>query len=237
MNALYPYLIALAGGFIPALLWLWFWLQEDRKNPEPKIMIFSTFVVGMLCVLIALFFQIKIQYLLGNPPLIILGVIVAPITEELLKFGGAYLVALRSKAMDQPIDALIYMITVALGFAALENVLFLTDTLTTNGLISSLATGNFRFMGATLLHILSSASIGGGIALSFYKSIKKKVLYITIGVLLSILIHAAFNYFLAQNSQIGTLPIFSFVWAGIIILILFFEKVRRIKRKKKLSTN
>ena len=26
---------AIAGGFIPSLLWLWFWLKED-SNPEPR---------------------------------------------------------------------------------------------------------------------------------------------------------------------------------------------------------
>ena len=29
-------LFALIGGFVPALVWLWFWLKEDKQKPEPK---------------------------------------------------------------------------------------------------------------------------------------------------------------------------------------------------------
>jgi RsiW-degrading membrane proteinase PrsW (M82 family) len=36
------------GGIIPALLWLRFWLKEDKKRPEPKKRILLTFIFGMI---------------------------------------------------------------------------------------------------------------------------------------------------------------------------------------------
>lgn len=227
MSSISTTLTALAGGLIPALVWLWFWLQEDR-HPEPKWLIFFTFIAGMVVVLAVLPIEKwVITYFSG-----FLVILLWAAAEEILKLVGAYLVALRRKAMNEPIDALIYMITIALGFAALENTLFLFNILQKGDIITYITTGNFRFIGATLLHILSSSAIGGAIALSFYKSKIRKFIYISIGVVLSIAIHTIFNFFITLNQE-NILLVFTFVWAGIIILIIFFEKVRRIRRKKK----
>ena len=43
-------LIAIVGGILPALIWLFFWLMEDRCEPEPKRYIFLCFLGGMLAV-------------------------------------------------------------------------------------------------------------------------------------------------------------------------------------------
>jgi RsiW-degrading membrane proteinase PrsW (M82 family) len=44
----------LLGGLLPALLWLWFFLKEDSKRPEPKWLILAAFLAGMLAVILAL---------------------------------------------------------------------------------------------------------------------------------------------------------------------------------------
>jgi len=46
------FLYALLGGILPAILWLWFWLKEDAKKPEPRGLITLSFVAGMLGVFI-----------------------------------------------------------------------------------------------------------------------------------------------------------------------------------------
>ena len=43
--------IAFLGGVLPILLWLFFWLMEDSKAPEPKGYIFFCFLAGMVVVL------------------------------------------------------------------------------------------------------------------------------------------------------------------------------------------
>ena len=51
------------------------------------------------------------------------------IIEEVLKYSAALMVVLWHKAVDEPIDVIIYMITIALGFSALENALFIFNPL------------------------------------------------------------------------------------------------------------
>ena len=47
-------LFALLGGVIPTLLWLWFWLREDRAHPEPLGLLFLTFLAGAFTVPVVL---------------------------------------------------------------------------------------------------------------------------------------------------------------------------------------
>ena len=42
--------IAFLAGLIPALFWLWFWLREDKARPEPRILIATAFIAGILIV-------------------------------------------------------------------------------------------------------------------------------------------------------------------------------------------
>lgn len=228
----YTLLYALLGGILPALLWLWFWLREDKARPEPRGLLLLSFAVGMVAVPLVLPFQKFAAVSFSATTAIVLWAA----TEELFKFGGAYIAVLRRKTTDEPVDAVIYMITVALGFAALENTFFLLNPLTDGNIMESILTGNLRFLGATLLHTLSSATIGVAIALSFYKSKAIKSLYIVIGVILSIVLHTLFNLFIMKSNGEKTLIVFLFVWIGIILLILFFEKIKRIRNPIKNRT-
>lgn len=223
-------LYALLGGILPALLWLWFWLKEDKKSPEPRGLILLSFVAGMFVVPLVLPLQkIAATYFMGTTVLILWAS-----AEEILKFLAAWLLVLRRKEMNEPIDAVIYMITVALGFAAFENMLFLLNPLGDGNILEYILTGNLRFMGAMLLHTLTSATIGIAIALSFYKTKMLKRTYLGIGIILSIILHTLFNFFIILTNGEKLLTIFLFVWAGIIILILFFEKIKKIRNPENL---
>jgi RsiW-degrading membrane proteinase PrsW (M82 family) len=212
------------GGIIPALIWLWFWLREDKKRPEPRGLIMLTFVAGMLVVPIAIILQ-KATF---NRDSLFFTFIIWAIFEELLKFGAAYFTVLRRKEMDEPIDALIYMMTAALGFVAIENTLFILDPIINGDIIGTVITGDLRFIGASLLHTISSATIGISIALSFYKDKLTKKKYLITGIILAIALHAAFNLSIINETTSNTLATFGFVWIAIVVLMLFFEKVKKI---------
>ncbi len=220
-------LYALLGGILPALLWLWFWRREDKLHPEPRRLILLAFIMGM----IAIPFVIPIERFTATIFSGGLLILVWASIEELLKYAFAYFSVLRNKEMNEPIDEVIYMITVALGFAALENTLFLIEPLSDGRFVESVVTGNFRFFGATLLHTLSSATIGVFMAFAFYKSKSKKMLYTGIGIILAVLLHTLFNFSIINNNETSTLLVFAFVWAGIIILLLILEKIKSITNR------
>lgn len=224
--------IAFLGGLIPALFWLWFWLREDRNRPEPFILIAITFIAGMAVVPIALplqkfacdAMQSGACYPAGDN-LMALWVII----EEVLKYAVALIVILWHREVDEPIDMVIYMVVIALGFAALENALFIFKPLGEGAYLDSALAGTFRFIGATLLHVLASGTVGIALALAFYKSTFTRLLYATVGLFIAIVLHALFNFFIMDASGETILGVFLFVWMGIIMLFLLFEKVKLLE--------
>ncbi len=218
-------LIAILSGAIPAIFWLWFWLkQEDDENPEPAGLIILSFLVGSILVFIAIWLErYSLNFISGDKSKIIIWASV----EELVKLLGVSIIIIGNKNVDEPIDYPMYFIAVALGFAAMENVLYLINPIQVDGAIVGMITGNLRFLGSTLLHAISSAIIGSALGLSFYlKSFRG--LYLIIGISISILLHSVFNFFIMKGSGENFISVFGFLWVVTIINILIFEKLKRI---------
>lgn len=227
---------AILGGLLPTMVWLWFWLREDKLHPEPRKYILLAFIFGMISALLVLpveEFLSKILPVAGLIPIIVFS-----FAEEIFKYFAAYFSSLRKKYMDEPIDAIIYMIVIALGFAALENTLFLLHSIKSTGgdITQAVLVGNMRFIGATLLHTISSGVIGLFIALSFYKRKALKKRYLLTGITLSVMLHTCFNFFIIKTKGGDMFIMFIVIWVTIILLIFSFEIVKRIKRKK-ITTN
>jgi RsiW-degrading membrane proteinase PrsW (M82 family) len=224
MNVVY----ALLAGILPALLWLLFWLREDNLHPEPRSLITGTFLSGMVVVVMAIFLEKYVADIITDEKY---RYIAWAAIEEITKFLAVAIIALRSRHIDEPVDAMIYCITVALGFAALENALFILSPLETGDITRSIVTGNMRFIGATLVHVVCSAVIGFMIGLSFYKNAFIKALSLIFGVILAVTLHAGFNLSIINETVTNTLKVFGWVWLGVVILIILFEEVKAVRPK------
>jgi len=224
--------VAFVAGLIPAIFWVWFWLREDSYKPEPYFLIAITFIAGMAVVPLALPLQRLAVELYPDVHVMYLWVII----EEVLKYAVALIVVFWNREVDEPIDMVIYLIVIALGFAALENALFVFNPLMMGDYLNSALTGGFRFLGATLLHVLASGTIGMLLAFTYYKSRTVQLLAGMVGLCLAIVLHALFNFFIMDASGTTILGVFLFVWIGIIILFLLFERVKMIERAHHLHT-
>lgn len=191
---------------LPSIVWLFFYLHKDA-HPEPKDMLFLVFLlggtIGPIAVLIQ-FLAVKIfepffyiigfnDYVSQTASVLLLNIIIlAPLSEELLKYLVVKWQVLKNPAFDEPIDAMIYLIVSALGFAAVENLLniFLIPDVTTQLAFSqSIA----RFLSATLLHALASGMFGYFLALSLLNFKKRRMLFWS-GFALATLFHSFYNY-------------------------------------------
>jgi len=223
--------LSILFGFGPPLVWLTLWLQEDASHPEPRSAVIRTFIIGALMVLPAILLEAILQPYFASNPLLIFSA--WAIIEEGLKLCAVLLVYKYFMApIDEPIDWLIYMITAALGFAALENTLFLIQPFSGDILMEGLVVSNLRFMGATVLHLVASATHGAALGLCFYLSEKFKHRYYILGFTAAVLVHIAFNYFLVIGSQsvISVVSVFAGVWLLLLPLILIFEKIKTLRR-------
>ncbi len=217
--------LAFLGGIIPSLLWLWFWLKEDKKNPEPKGLLSIVFLMGMIAVIFVIPVQKYIQTYVGSHEW---QLILWATAEEIIKYLAVLLILFKTNFAEEPIDWPIYMITAALGFAALENALFLIKPLSIGATAVGLLTGQLRFLGSTLLHTVASAMVGISIGISIHMGGFKRNWHLIVGLILAVTLHSVFNFFIMRNNGDDFLKVFSFLWVVTIIVMLLFEKIRRM---------
>jgi RsiW-degrading membrane proteinase PrsW (M82 family) len=224
---------AIVGGLLPSFIWLYFLLKEDARHPEPRTLIALTFIAGMLAVPLALpLEQYAKIHLPGNFSVFIAWALI----EEVLKYAMAALFILWRPAIDEAPDYVIYMITVALGFAAAENMLFLITPLMGGNIANSIFAGDVRFLGSSLLHVIASAAIGFSLAFS----VKSKPFIRTIagglGLILAIALHTAFNTLIINQGTSTTLDAFFLVWVVAVILFATFEILKYSQYRNPLNT-
>lgn len=214
---------AFLGGLLPSLIWLYFLLKEDARHPEPKNLIALAFVAGMIAVPLALPFE---QYAKIRFPDNASVLTAWALIEEVLKYAMAAIFILWRNAVDEAPDYVIYMITVALGFAASENMLFLLAPLSDGNIAHSFLTGDLRFVGSTLLHVVASATIGFSLAFSTGYHPVGRAAAAALGLILAIALHTAFNALIITEGTSTTLAAFFLIWMIAVILFAAFEVLK-----------
>jgi RsiW-degrading membrane proteinase PrsW (M82 family) len=216
---------AFLAGILPSLLWLFFWLREDNLHPEPRLVIALTFLLGMLSVALAIYGESVVTIFVKSQTE---QYIVWAIIEEVVKGLAVLIIFLFTDQIDEPIDFMIYFLTAALGFAAIENSFFLLNPLSNGNISASIAVGDFRFIGATLVHTVSSTFIGFCLALAFYQRFWTKIFMGIIGLIGASAIHSAFNLSVLSSAPQNTISIFAWIWCAVIVLIILFEEVKAV---------
>jgi RsiW-degrading membrane proteinase PrsW (M82 family) len=210
------------GGFLPSFLWLWFWLYQDRKHPEPKGLLAITFILGMITVFIAMVAERAIiNSGLGDT----LTIIINSVIEEVLKLGIPAIFIFNAKSIDEPIDYAVYLITAALGFAALENFAFVLSVSSTGMIGTIVSTSNLRFVGATVLHAVTATSMGLAIGWNFYKSRLKKWEAALLGLFTASALHMGFNLIIMKGSIAHIAIIHAVLWSLVVIAVILIHRM------------
>jgi protease PrsW len=124
----------LAPGFVtacaiaPALLLLWLVIAGDSR-PEPPRVVWTCVALGAVSVVPVAAVELWLLHHLtfSINPLISAGenaLWIAAVPEETIKVAIIAAVALRSREFDEPMDGVVYGTAVGLGFAAVENFLY-----------------------------------------------------------------------------------------------------------------
>lgn len=219
------YILLICLGLLPSFAWLFFFLREDL-HPEPKKMLALVFFYGACATIFAVFIQLGLKNALtyfGASQYSLLGFFLFAAAEESLKFIVTYKTIRRSKFFDEPVDAMIYMITASLGFALVENV---AVAINTGNLSEALTSITLRFVGATLLHALGSAIVGYYWALSITKKeVRHPDMLLIEGLFIASALHAIFNYLIINLRDVLIYPT---IFLVVIALFVFwdFEKLK-----------
>ncbi len=209
---------------LPIVLLLRYFYTRD-VNREPRDVLVRTFIRGVLIVV-----PVFICSWIANSfwwtswgswnDALFVSFILAAIPEELCKLWVIAGYSSRQRCFDEPMDGLVYGATAALGFAALENILYVSS----GGWGVALA----RAFTAVPMHAMTGAMLGYGIArVRFSRRGRGSIL---VGISAAILVHGGYNFFLLaanfglENGVIslsaacgligctGTLLLISVVW-------------------------
>jgi len=226
MLHLYTFLYAFIAGVLPSLLWLFFFTHEDSAHRKPRAIIFGCFIGGAIAVVVSIFAEKIIADSISdstNRYICWAGF------EEAIKFIVAGTIIFRTRMTEDPVDAMIYCASVALGFAAIENTLFILGPLTDGSMAQALVTTNMRFIGATLVHVVSSSLVGFMIGYVFYRGRLMKILAALVGLVGAIALHATFNLSIINANGTDTLKAFGWIWGAVVVLIILFEEVKAVR--------
>ena len=125
------YLILLTA-LLPIALLVYYIYHKDKKSPEPTGQLVKAFLFGILsvpvsfCISIPLgiigLYPVEATSILGSISTAFFG---AAIPEEIAKFFMLWLLLRKNRYFDEKMDGIIYAVCVSLGFAALENIMYL----------------------------------------------------------------------------------------------------------------
>jgi RsiW-degrading membrane proteinase PrsW (M82 family) len=153
--------------------------------------------------------------------------------EETLKYAAVRFTVLKRSELDEPVDAMIYMVTAALGFAAIENVLFLIPAFE-GGFGHGIGLTASRFIGANLLHALSSGIVGYALARHLFSPWRRHAVFAAL--IAASILHALFNYFIIIKDTIPGALIFVVLLLILMAITVFVDFERLKQREARAST-
>jgi len=211
-------LVSVAPVFI-IILYIYF---KDKYEKEPKRLLFYNFLLGAIVSIIItsiLYYAFDIVLPLPNKTSIfqqfIKAFFVVGLVEEFSKYLIVRYFAQPNKEFNEPFDGIVYAVMVSMGFAATENIFYVIQ----GGYTTALA----RAFTAVPAHATFGVLMGYFMGKAKFSN--NKIVLNLAGLLLAIIFHGAYDFFLFINFVPG-------IWVGA-ILSLFIGIVLSRKAIKK----
>ena len=227
-------------ALFPVVALLFFIYFVDKYQKEPWSELLKAVAAGVLSALIALvavmgvghFFPPTVGGSIGD------AFLNAAIPEELAKFFMLWLVLKSNRYFDEYFDGVVYAVCVGLGFAGLENILYLM------GEEDFLAVGVARGVLSVPAHFLFAVAMGYYYALVHFNqelTSKQKTFYTICVIAVPVLLHGLFDTFLMVmnvsiqqwNFALAGACVLAFVALCIYMVIFAFRKCKKLLQTDK----
>ena len=215
-------------SFLPPILWLGVCFFLNRKHPHRTGFLMGAFFFGAVAVIISLPVETFAGTLSRDATI---RIILWAVSEEGLKLLAVLLViAAYRKRLNGPRDLPIIAVTVGLGFAALENGLYVLRPVLTNDLAQAALSSWLRFLGANLLHAVTTSLIGLAIGFAYFYGKGRKFLYGMIGLGLATVVHSLFNILIVESGHSEALRVFRMLWVVVGVIAVAWVMLARKER-------
>lgn len=220
------YLIIFAAAVLPGMaLWFYIWLKDKKSEPFGQLLK-ATFL-GVLISIPAILIEYIIEYLIfgDREPVSFIdhtieAFCVAAIPEEGLKLGALWWVLRKNPHFDEHYDGIVYAVCVGLGFAGIENIMYLfgsMDEWASIGIVRAIFAVPGHYINAVLM----------GYYYARYHFVNRSFLNLVSILLMPILAHGLYDSIVMNIStnEYLILPMFA-------LLIFFCVKMHKLCRRR-----
>jgi RsiW-degrading membrane proteinase PrsW (M82 family) len=176
----------LSAGIAPAIALLSFFYLKDRFT-EPIPLILRTFILGALLVFPIMFIQYVFNAEGVADQTFLQSFFIIALSEEFFKWFIFFYVIYNHSEFDAHYDGIVYAVSISLGFASLENILFLF----TNGIEHAFSRALFPVSSHALFGVIMGYYFGKAKMNDFHK--KRNLAF---AFLIPFLLHGIYNYML-----------------------------------------
>ncbi len=206
MTSLALLALALAPG---AAIGLYIYFK-DKYEHEPVGLVVMSFFMGMASIVITFLISWPVNYFVpidekSISQQAVHAFLLVALIEEFSKFIFVRWVLFPNKNFNEPFDGIVYAVSVSLGFAGLENILYVMNS--ENGI----ATGIMRMLTAVPAHATFAVLMGYFMGIA--KCEKGKSHYVWYGLITATFFHGAYDYFWFISYVPG-------LWTGAIVSLI-----------------
>jgi RsiW-degrading membrane proteinase PrsW (M82 family) len=201
----------------PALALIIYFYNKDKYKKEPLALLLAAFLGGFIIVLFAIVIEnILLIFLIpiGNffLKIFLKAFLVAALIEEGLKFIVFKYLIYNHNEFDEPYDGIMYAVMISLGFATLENIIYLLSAYFETGFFGMMNLGIMRGIFAIPIHAFCGVIMGYHLGLAkFARNQVSQELYIYKALWFAFLAHGLYDFFL-----------FTRTWLGLIFMLILF---------------
>lgn len=215
-------IISLIVALLPVLLFLIWIYKKDKYNKEPIKDLVKFYIIGVMISFVAIVIERKLvdfNVFEGIYSQLYLSFLVAGTTEEFLKAIVLTIVLFKDNKFNEKIDGIIYSVVLSLGFASIENIIYLFYE--TENLIYQV--GILRSVIAIPGHIMFGIMMGYYISKAKFSDTKsEKINNIFKAIIIPIILHAIFDFILMIGER------WSIILFIVYIGLLYFNSLKKL---------
>ena len=220
-------------AIIPTILLCAYIYYMDVVEKEPIRVLFTFFFIGILLTVPASFFEqlaistLKLDYKNIKDSFLLAFVVVA-LVEEGYKYLALLIGSWKNKEFNYRYDAIVYSVFISLGFATLENIVYIYNYGANIAL--------YRGLISVPAHALYAIASGFFLGLAKEKSIKHEtgnvVKYLLLAFMIPVILHGTFDYLLLTGNSILFYIAISFV---VLLYLISYYMIKKAYKGEKLS--
>lgn len=210
-------------SIMPGILLLWYFYEKDVLEKEPRALVLYAFLLGIFAVIPAIIFEFLLGSAAKEETAVSVGTslyeafIVVAVVEEGIKYLLVRFWALRQKEFTELYDGILYATAISLGFATLENILYVLQ--------GGIGIALIRAFFTVPMHAFGSVIIGYYLAKQKFNLKQERFIFFK-ALLLPIILHGAFNFSLVSGEPELILLVFPIMGIYLLMLRKIFKQLR-----------